>query len=89
MADSTAARDSQDLAGEEATPGCVAHKIAAWGLAALIALLAAGAVVSFIPRGRRRRGRRRLRRPRPWDRLRTRTPPPPGEDDDLPEDDPA
>lgn len=86
MADGTAACDSQDLAGEEAARGCVGHKIAAWGLAALIALLAAGAVASFIPRGRRR-GTRRLRRPRPWDRLRTRTPPPAGHDGDLPEDD--
>ncbi|MEU8801357.1 hypothetical protein [Spirillospora sp. NPDC048819] len=80
MADSTAARDPQDPTGEEATRGCIAHKVAAWGLAALVALLGAGAVVSFIPRGRRRRGTRRLRRPRPWHR----TAPPAGEENGLP-----
>ncbi|TDC81325.1 hypothetical protein [Actinomadura sp. 7K507] len=80
MADSAAACDSQDLPGEETTRECVVHKVAAWALAALAALMAAGAVVSFIPRGRRR-GRRRLPRPRPWDRVRPRTPPPAAEDD--------
>ncbi|TDC52705.1 hypothetical protein E1281_18715 [Actinomadura sp. KC345] len=70
MADSAAACDSQDLPGEETARNCIVHKFAAWALAALVVLMIAGAVVSFMPRGRRRRGTRRLPRPRPWQRLR-------------------
>ncbi|TMQ83242.1 hypothetical protein ETD83_41130 [Actinomadura soli] len=72
MADSTVAGDAQrivpDLPGRKATRGCIGPKIAAWALAALVAVVAAGVVASFFPRGGHRRGTRRLRRERPWHR---------------------
>lgn len=88
MADSTGADEPPlivpDLPGGKATRKCLGPKIAAWALAALVAVAAAGVVASFIPRGRRRRGTRRLRRARPWHRGQAGPPAGRGDEQDAP-----
>ncbi|MFI0480614.1 hypothetical protein [Actinomadura sp. 9N215] len=72
MADSTVAGDAHPILsnppGRNGARGCIGLKIAAWFLAALVTVAAAGFVAAFFPRGDHRRGTRRLRRQRPWQR---------------------